>query len=409
LVGFWISQLGEVESERTIVDLEARRSYDQARVYEARGTTHRDMSLAERMYRRALEREPDNAYLEAQLARFLAKFEFEYPGLEGRREEIRALADDALDRDSHLAAAWEARARLLLIEADVEGATRAARRALEIDPEDPEAHTILGDSLIASGETDAGFAELERAVDLGRGHIGSRARLARQLFDHGRLDEAAAEYRKILDYAPDSPTALNNLGVIALSRGNYVDAIKYLTRLLEVRPDDFAASNLGTAYFYLDRMNEAIEAFHRAVELGPDVPVLKQNLAEAYEKIGDADAAREWFGRALAEYDRALQGTGEGMRAELLAERAFCAAKLSLHDEALRNLAEALGEAPENLFCLRAAARVHAIAGDKDRAYEFLGRAVRAGYPAEELRRDAAFAAYRNDPAFLKILVDPDL
>jgi non-specific serine/threonine protein kinase len=407
LTGFWLSRMGDVDPAATITNVEARRAFEQAGVYESRGVTRRDMSLAERMYRKALEREPDNAYLQAQLARFLAKFEFEYSGVEGRRDEIRELTDQALDRDPGLAPAWAARARLLLMEADAEGATRAAKKAVEIDPEDPEAYTILGDALIRNGQTAAGFAELERAVDVGQGHLGARARLARQLFDHGRLDEAAAEFRKILDYAPDFPTALNNLGVIALSRGNYVDAIKYLKRLLEVSPDDYAASNLGTAYFYLDRMEEAIEAFHRAVELGPDHPVLKQNLAEAYEKVGDVSAAQGWFAKALAGYDRILEQSGEGMKSDVLAERAFCAAKLTLHDEALSNVADALEQDPDNLFCLRAAARVHALVGNQDLAYEFLRRAVTAGYPAEELRRDPAFEPYRNDPEFLEVLIEP--
>ena len=93
-------------------------------------------------------------------------------------------------------------------------------------------------------------------------------------------------------------------------------------------------------------------------------------------------AAKEWFGQAIEAYDRLLEEAGEAMKADLLAERAFCAAKLGLDDQALSNVAEALEARPDNLAYLRAAARVHAIVGNQVRAYEYLRRAVKAGYPA---------------------------
>jgi tetratricopeptide (TPR) repeat protein len=353
-----------------------------------------------------VEIEPDNAFLRAHLARFLANYEFEFPGAPGRRDEIRALADGAIDADPGLVPAWLARARLRLIEGDAPGALEAARRARALEPADPEAGLVLGDVLIAAGSVDAGLGELRRAVEAGgRGHIVARARLARQLFDQGRIDEAAVEYARVLEYAPDSPSALNNLGAIALGRGNYVEAVKHLRRLLELKPDEYAASNLGMAYFHLDRMEEAIDAFSRAVRLAPDQPVLEQNLAEAYEKAGDAAGASRWFTEALADYDRDLAQVGDAMKAGLLAERAFCAAKLGRREEALENVALAIERAPADMFGLRSAARVHALVGGRAQAYDFLRRAVAAGYPAEELRHDPAFDRFRDDPGFLSLLI----
>jgi tetratricopeptide (TPR) repeat protein/predicted Ser/Thr protein kinase len=407
-IGFWWSRIGEAETPARIAALEARRSYLQARSYEARGSTLHQLTLAERLFRRALEQEPGNPFLEGELARFLADFEFEYPGSEpGRRDEIERLSAQAIRADPDLAPAWVARARLLLIEGDPAGALEAARRAVELDRGSPVGRIVLGDALIDSGQVEAGLAELRRAVEEGEEHIASRGRLARQLLDQGKLDEAAAEYGRLLEYAPDSPTALNNLAAIHLARGNYVEAIQLLKRVLQVQPDDFAASNLGTAYFYLDRMDEAIDAFHEAVRLAPDEPLGKQNLAEAYEAAGDAENAAAWFADALQAYDAALPQVGEGLRPGILAERAFCAVKSGRPEEAVGNIEEALTAAPDDMFCLRAAARVHAIVGDRDRAFEFLGRAVAAGYPGEELRRDAAFEALQTDPEFLRLLTEP--
>ncbi len=297
------------------------------------------------------------------------------------------------------------------MEGDPGGAAAAARNAIAAAEDDHEGYMVLGEALIVSGQVDAGLSELRKALEVGEGHIWARSRLAWQLYGLGRLDEAAAEYRKVLDYVPDSPTALKNLGAIYLMRGNYVESIQLLKGLLDVQPDDFAASNLGTAYFYLDQLPESIAAYHQAVELAPDDPGHKQNLAEAYEKSGDTDAMTRWYAEALTAYDRLLILLGEsgrtfgGSTAVSLAARAFCAARLGRFEEALRDVDVGLRRDPDDMVCLRFAARVHASAGNREQAYALIRRAVAAGYPPEELRRD--FQVYHDDPAFLSLLTEP--
>jgi len=399
----WFGLSGDTPS---IQNLEARRTFDQARQYEAREAMAH-LRTAERMYRRSLELEPDNAFLEAHLARFLADREYEYPTGEERMNEIRALADHAVSTDDGLGPAWVARARLSLLEGDVGAAVVSAERAVETSGNAFEGYMVLGEARIAEGAVDAGLRNLRKAIEVGEGHIRARSRLARELYNLGRLDEAAAEYRRVLEYAPDSTSALNNLAVIHLARGNYVESIELLNRLLEIEPDDFAASNLGSAYFYLNRMDQALEAYHRAVELAPTDPLHKQNLAEAYEKAGDGEAARRWYSEALPAYDDLLRDLGEGLVPETLAERAFCAAKLDRFDEARDNIARASARQPDNMFVLRSAARVHAMAGDRETSFDFIRRAVAAGYPREELHRDAAFEPYRSNREFLELLTEP--
>ena len=406
-VGYEISQrIGATPP--AIEGVESGRAFDQALNYERRGGTLHNQRLAEQMYRKALELEGNNPYLKAHLARFLAEFELNYPGSEqGRLEEVRRLTDEALEADDELYAGWVARSRLLLIDGDEAGAAEAATAAIGYGRQPFRGHMLLGEALVRQGDVEAGLNELRKATDLGEGHIYARARLAYILFGLNRLDESAVEYRKILDYAPDSPAALNNLAVIYLSRGNYLDSIGLLEQLLELQPDDYAATNLGSAYFFLDRMDEAIAAYHTAVELAPEDAVTKQNLAEALEKDGRTDEARTWFERALTDYDRDLPNIVPSLKAATLAERAFCAAKLQRFSDAIENLREALELSPNNGNCLRSAARVHALAGDRDRAFEYIRQAIAEGYPREDLRRDPAFEPYGNDGEFLRILTAP--
>jgi len=390
----------------SIANLDARRSFRRASNYEARGPTLANFRMAEQLYRKALEIEPDNPIIVSQLAYFLMRFEWAYSVGESRWAEIRRLTEVALEASPPPARAWATKSTLLLVAGDAEGAVEAAWNAISLDADDHAGYAALGKAKIDMGQVDVGLADLTAAIDVGEGHLWARAQLADELYDLGRTDEAAAEYRKLLEFAPDSPVALNNLGAIYLLRGNYVEAIQQFNRLLELQPDDYAVSNLGTAYFYLDRLDDAIAAYHEATTMAPDYPLHQQLLGEAYEEQGDAEKAREWYAKATKAYDTLIPVLAGAPKAVMLGERAFCEAKLGQLVEGRASLEEALATDPGNVSCFRSAARFHALLGDDERAYEFVRRAVEAGYPREDLRREPAFRAYRDDPGFLELLTN---
>jgi len=394
------------DSPQPIRDLEARRLFRQGQHYESRGCTRFNLETAEQRYRKALDLEPESPYLLGHLARLLGSIELHYHAQE-RLEEIRELSDRALEEAPGLAAAWVARSRLHLLEGDPERAAEAARRAIDAEESNYGGYMLLGEAMIADGQTVRGLAELRRAVDVGEGHIWARSRLARILVELGRNDEAAVEFGRILEYDPNSPTALNNLGGIYLRTGRYYEAAPLFQRLLSLQPDETAASNLGIVYFYLDQLDDAVEAYRQAIELAPDRPTYKRNLAETYEKMGDPDLARDWYARALEDFNRILGQVGESQRAQNLARRAFLMAKLDRFQEAGNDIGEVVRQEPDNMKFLYIAAQVHALAGDREKAYGFLRRAMAAGYAAEEISSDPTFEAYRkNDPEFQRLLVE---
>jgi tetratricopeptide (TPR) repeat protein len=186
--------------------------------------------------------------------------------------------------------------------------------------------------------------------------------------------------------------------------GRFAESIDMHTRLLDQQADDVAAANLGTAYFYLGRMDEAVGAYRRAVELGPGLPVHKTNLADALEAVGESESAREWYERALGDYDAQLTHAAEGRKGEMLCRRAYCAAKLGRFTEAEQNVSDGLGRSPEDLELLFEAARVYAMAGKREPMYEHVRRAVEAGYPRGLILDDPTFQAYRGERRFLDLL-----
>ena len=69
-------------------------------------------------------------------------------------------------------------------------------------------------------------------------------------------------------------------------------------------------------------------------------------------------------------------------------------------------LEPALDDEPDNMYLLYGAAMVCAMAEDRERLFDFVRRAVEAGYPREYFRQEPAFAAYSEEPAFVRALVD---
>ena len=117
----------------------------------------------------------------------------------------------------------------------------------------------------------------------------------------GRLDAAEAIYRRILAVRPDHPDALHLLGVAALQRGDFANAVDLISRAVRVRPDDPAFhANLGTARLESGDIDGAIAALRTALSHDPDHADALFNLGNALRRQGNADEARAQFERVVA-------------------------------------------------------------------------------------------------------------
>src|SRR5947209_7563848 len=84
----------------------------------------------------------------------------------------------------------------------------------------------------------------------------------------GRLRQAEAGYRALLDASPDDAEATHWLGVLLFQAGAAGRAVPLLERAAELRPADPAfRHNLAQAYLAGGRPDDAIDAFGRAADL----------------------------------------------------------------------------------------------------------------------------------------------
>jgi len=117
----------------------------------------------------------------------------------------------------------------------------------------------------------------------------------------GRLDEAEACCRQVLADTPHDFDALSLLGVLSLQTGRDATADEWLTRALQVDPNNAQAwSHQATALQRLGRGEQAIECSRRAVALRPGDARLHDQLGSALHAAGRAEEALHCFDRAIA-------------------------------------------------------------------------------------------------------------
>ena len=374
----------------------------QGEEYELRGDIRRFLDHAVEVYGTAFER-TEHPLLAAHLAACLVRLEAQFP--EERREEIEELVRFAEAEGPDLAMTHVARAKLALLDGEAAAAEEAARRVIERDPESDRGYTLLGEALFAQDQRREGLEQMRIGAEKLSGRVRARLVLARYLRQAGETTEAIGYLEKVLEIAPDHPNALNNLGNLLVSQGVYAEAIPHLKAALAETEDYRTANALGNAYFYLDRMTEAIEAYEASHRLEPGHPTAVHNLGESHLKMGDDAGGRRWFETAVENYSRWLEDFPDSSR--LLARRALCRGWLGQHADAIQEVEEALERSADHGEVLFRAAQVYALAGRPEESLDFARRAILQSFPREELRRDLALGQLEEE-ALRRLLETPD-
>jgi tetratricopeptide (TPR) repeat protein len=110
----------------------------------------------------------------------------------------------------------------------------------------------------------------------------------------GRLQEAEAIYRRILQTQPNDADALHLLGVVAHQVGDHGKAIMLIQQAVTRRSNEPAFhSNLGEALRASGQLEAAVNAFRTALALNPEFADAHGNLGAALMALGRNDEAVE--------------------------------------------------------------------------------------------------------------------
>src|SRR5580692_11596330 len=113
-----------------------------------------------------------------------------------------------------------------------------------------------------------------------------------ELHNSGNLQQAEAEYKKILRVDPRHADALHLLGVLGQQRGEPSLAIEYIGKAIAVNGSNAVYhTNLAAAHQALGRNYDAENCCRRAIRLEPRYAEAHYNLGLALQSQGKFDVA----------------------------------------------------------------------------------------------------------------------
>ena len=152
----------------------------------------------------------------------------------------------ALEIDPQSAEALTAMALLRDLDNDYAGASTAFEAALQANPSYVPAYNLYADMLRDRGDTRRMLEMQQRAAELDPLSIYMKSRVANKLLSMGRFDEAGRAIDLMLATAPNNDFALEEAANLAAYRGQFAKAVETYQRVHASRPGDaFSAAQIA--------------------------------------------------------------------------------------------------------------------------------------------------------------------
>ena len=141
----------------------------------------------------------------------------------------------------------------------------------------------------------------ERALAVTRRNYVAHNSLGVYLADHGKEEDAIAQFNKVLEINPNSHRSHYNIGVALVAQEKFEQAIPHFNRSLALNPDAAASRvKLGYVYYRLGELDGAAENYELALQMD------SQN-AEAYNYLGLTMVRMRKIEKALVFFRQALR------------------------------------------------------------------------------------------------------
>jgi len=155
-----------------------------------------------------------------------------------------------------------------------------------------QALTILGDICMAQNNPLGAYQAYSRGLAIDRENPMLKANLASVAMSKGQYDDAIREFENMLSKDPSNVKAMLNLGIAYYNKGRFSDSERYLKRALPLTKNKNELiqihNYLGQLYFKTNQPGPAIENFRAACAMDLSVGCLK-GLAQIHYQLGQWD------------------------------------------------------------------------------------------------------------------------
>lgn len=276
------------------------------------------------------------------------------------------------------------------------------RRAVALAPNSDEAYRRLGDTYLQSGNALAAMQSFQKAIQLNPYFWNNQDEIGTAYFQQGDYAKALDAFKQITLLAPDIDAGYENVGNVYLREGKYQDCISYYQKALQIEPYWTTYSNLGTAYFFLKQYVDAAAAYGKAVALNPNDSEVVVNLADAYRWSGQQDKARATYQQAIALGYKELQTNPQS--ALTMAQIALSYAKVGNAQQADSFIGRARAIGTNNVDYIYDQAEIDAILNRQEGALKALREAFEKHYPVGYASGDQELENLQSNPKFAALI-----
>jgi len=202
--------------------------------------------------------------------------------------------------------------KLSLIIKDYKATFGYVKKALEVEPHNPQAYFTRALALLEKGDTVSAVEDFKRTIDQDPGFYDAYVELG-ELYSM-RKDPVAADYLKnAIKIRPESREAMYMLGMFYQETGQYEFALETYAKLAKV-DSTFKDASYNTGYIYLVYLRDFKKAagyFTAALQRDPGYVEALFNRGYAYELSGEYSKAYQDYKHVLdlrSNYSKAIDG-----------------------------------------------------------------------------------------------------
>jgi len=344
---------------------------------------------AERLFQRALEADPGFARAQAGLCE-VAINRYNRTNATEHVHAAEAACRAALEADATLKETELALGQLYGASGRHEQAEAVYRSVLRRAPRDGDAHIGLGRALARMNRAKEAEQSFREAIVVEPGYWMSYNALGGFLFASGRSEEAAEAWVRVTELAPGNATGFNNLGAARLASGDFEAAAEAFEASTGIEASRAAYSNLGTVYYYLGRLDEAVAMYTKALDIAPEDFQLWGGRADARWYLPSRRAL------AIADYRRAAGLAEQALAvdatdAETWAMLGYFYGRLGEAERSARYVSRALESGSNSPYVYSFAAIAAADRGDRGEAARLISLAINQGYSRSLAVAEPAF------------------
>jgi eukaryotic-like serine/threonine-protein kinase len=204
----------------------------------------------------------DEGDADAHVSRAIVAHWYEWDWAAAEREFKRAIELNPDDSEAHGYYSW-----FLAPMGRKEEAVAEAKRSQQLDPFSSLANFIVGSALVFTRQWDPAIEQLRSAKELDPSFWFAPCFLGRAYEHKGRLPEAIAEFQRALELEKENPEIWSGLGHVYALSGNRIEAQRVLDHLKELSVHSYVAPyDFAVIYAGLGEKDQAVAWLNRAYE-----------------------------------------------------------------------------------------------------------------------------------------------